>query len=416
MKTKQKNKSIFIFCLVFLGLLIIGFNRWPVASGQGETAINAEIQLLNEEIQRQKEYLDEINKKRQTLETLMKGKQQEAASLNNQLTILEGRITQAELEIESTEIEIATTNLEIQKLKADKMSLDRKIEQQKDHISRLMRLTYRQSQLSTLEILLLNDSLTDFLNQLKYLDSANREISEKVNELKINKDKLDRSQEILEEKSRELGQLIDRLNGQINGLEYEKQSKVFILEETQSSEKEYQSLVAQAKREQQQASAEIANLEVTVRQKLASLQNNRLEDSDSTIGWPMTKNVVTATFRDPGYPYRHLIGEHSGIDIRSAQGNTLRAAADGYVARVKFAGTSAYAYIMIIHNDGLSTVYGHVSAVNVEADQYVVRGQVIGKTGGAPGGVGSGAFSTGPHLHFEVRKNGLPVNPLDYLP
>ena len=71
---------------------------------------------------------------------------------------------------------------------------------------------------------------------------------------------------------------------------------------------------------------------------------------------------------------------------------------------------------MIIHDDVYSSVYGHVSAVSVKEDEYVSQGQVIGKTGGAPRTPGAGPFSTGPHLHFEIRKNGLPVDPLNYLP
>ena len=71
---------------------------------------------------------------------------------------------------------------------------------------------------------------------------------------------------------------------------------------------------------------------------------------------------------------------------------------------------------MIIHGDGLATVYGHVSAVYVTPDQYVTQGQAIGRSGGMPGGIGSGPFTTGPHLHFEVRLNGLPVDPEKYLP
>ncbi len=149
---------------------------------------------------------------------------------------------------------------------------------------------------------------------------------------------------------------------------------------------------------------------------MAQKKDNGLGDTLSGWSWPVPKNTITSTFRDPSYPFRKSIGEHSGVDIRAAQGTTLRAAASGYVARVKFDGSTAYSYIMIIHADNFSTVYGHVSGVSVSADEYVTQGQIIGKTGGAPRTVGAGPFSTGPHLHFEIRKNGIPVDPLNYLP
>lgn len=413
MKYFNRKNFFILFSLIFLTFFLV--NHIP-ASSQNEAVVNAEIKLLNERINRQKKQLDALNEKKKNYEALMQKQQSEVASLSNQVNILETSIAQSEIEIEIAEADISALNLEIEKVRVDSLAIDRKIAEQKNNISNLLRLSYKQSQVSTLEILLLNNSLADFLNQVKYLDNTNKEISSKVNQLKLDKEKLEENQAVLLLKEEELNSLKDKLISQRNRLEYEQQTKLYLLEDTKSLEKEYQSLLAQAKREQQQASAEISNLEVAVRQRLASLQGNRLENSDSTIAWPVTKNVITARFRDPGYPYRRIIGEHSGVDIRAAQGTTLRAAADGYVARVKFDGSTAYSYIMIVHNDGLSTVYGHISDASVSADDYVVQGQVIGRTGGAPGSIGAGAFSTGPHLHFEVRLNGLPVDPLNYLP
>ena len=156
-------------------------------------------------------------------------------------------------------------------------------------------------------------------------------------------------------------------------------------------------------------------MKLTQFSKMSEKDKQKLESGASDITWPISGRTITTGFHDPDYPYRKIIGEHPAIDIRAPQGSTLKAAGDGYIARVKFDGSTSYSYIMIIHNNGLSTVYGHVSSVSVAVDQYVHQGDVIGRTGGAPHGTGSGAFTTGPHLHFEVRKDGIPVNPLNYL-
>ena len=137
--------------------------------------------------------------------------------------------------------------------------------------------------------------------------------------------------------------------------------------------------------------------------------------SNNSLSWPVTFNVVTTYFNDPEYPFRKIIGEHNAIDIRAKQGTTIKAPAAGYVAKVKNGGKKGYSYIMLMHANSIATVYGHVSSFNVVEDQYVREGDVIGYSGGMPGTSGAGSFTTGPHLHFEVRLNGNPVNPLEYL-
>lgn len=99
--------------------------------------------------------------------------------------------------------------------------------------------------------------------------------------------------------------------------------------------------------------------------------------------------------------------QHSGIDIAAPKGSPNKAA-DGGV--VKFAGWSGnYGKLVIIdHENGYTTYYGHNDTIKVKVGQRVARGDVIGT-------VGETGRATGPHLHFEVRKNGVPVNPLKYI-
>jgi murein DD-endopeptidase MepM/ murein hydrolase activator NlpD len=409
----MKKISLLIFLVILLGIGL--FNRPDFVFSQAGS-IDEEIKVLNDKIQSQKKQMDNLAEKQKAYQVAIEQKRQDKNNLLNQLSILENREAKLKLDVESTNINIDKTNLEIKKIQLDMGNVDTEIETEKQHIASLIRMVYQQDQVSTMEMLLLNNSLAEFLNQAKYLENTNDKIKESLEALQTKRVQLEKSQVNLDEKNKELSYLKVELEKKMDNLSYEQESKEIILEETKSSEAEYQRLLAQAKKEQLQAEAEIYSLEKTIRQKMSEKDKKKLESGSSDLNWPTTGRTVTTGFRDADYPYRKIIGEHPAIDIRAAQGSTLRAAGDGYVARVKFDGSTKYAYIMIIHSNGLSTVYGHVSAVSVSVDDYVRQGDVIGKTGGAARGVGSGPFTTGPHLHFEVRKDGIPVNPLNYLP
>ncbi|MFA4942715.1 MAG: peptidoglycan DD-metalloendopeptidase family protein [Patescibacteria group bacterium] len=400
---------------ILLIILSLSFNRPNFAFSGYEEEINQEIKNLNNKISGSKKKIEDIQNQQQEYNELIAQKRNEQGSLSNELEIINAQAAKAQLEIEASELEIDKTNLEIKKTTLDIQDKDDQINKEKEHIATMLRLMYKQDQVSTLEILLLNNSLAEFVNQLQYLENTNEEVADSIAGLKDIKSKLEENQRILAAKEEELTNLKKNLEEEKLVFTQQQEDKNFLLEETKQSEKKYQYLLAAAKKEQERTSAEIYNLEKSVREKLEKLKDNP-ELNYTGLVWPTGKSYITATFHDPEYPFRRSLGEHSGIDIRATQGTTIKAAANGYVARVKFDGSKNYAYIMIIHGDGLSTVYGHVSGVNVKADDYVVQGQVIGRTGGLPGSPGSGPFCTGAHLHLEVRKNGIPVNPLEYLP
>ncbi len=408
-------KKIIILILI-AGLFMSGSG---FVFGQGSVvdpdAINQEIKQLNNNIQNQKNKIKKLKAQQKIYSEAIKKKQAEKATLNNQLAILDNRLAKAELDIEMVKTDIERIKLEINKTDIAIQDKNKEIEHEKEHLANILRLIYKRDNVTTLEILLLNKTLGDFLSQVKYLADLNEGVGESLDDLEKLKRQLEREKENLARQNEELLAHQKDLEAKKKKYESEKEAKIYLLEQTRQSERQYQRLLLAAKKEQEEASAEIASLEKQVRAKLAALEGKKLEFNDNGFIWPVSSHIITAYFHDPDYPFRYLF-EHPAIDIATPQGTPIKAAASGYVARTKTPRIGKYSYIMLIHGNGLATVYGHVSKVLVKEDEYVVQGQTIGLSGGMPGTPGAGRLTTGPHLHFEIRLNGIPVDPLSYLP
>jgi len=119
---------------------------------------------------------------------------------------------------------------------------------------------------------------------------------------------------------------------------------------------------------------------------------------EATFAWPLRGWI------SQGYSSRHR-----AIDIATVWGAPVYAAGDGRVVRAGWLFTGYGFSVVIRHSNGLVTLYSHMTNPEVKVGDWVTRGQQIGL-------VGSTGNSTGPHVHFEVRKNGVRVNPLTYLP
>jgi murein DD-endopeptidase MepM/ murein hydrolase activator NlpD len=127
----------------------------------------------------------------------------------------------------------------------------------------------------------------------------------------------------------------------------------------------------------------------------------------STPSIAPVRGILTDGFGGRSDPFTREPGQHNAIDISSAVGQPIRSPADGIVVKAEWA--SGYGNVIYIsHGYGYSTRYGHLSAFAVRPGARIKRGDVIGY-------VGSTGRSTGPHLHYEVRVNNNPVNPLEYI-
>jgi len=140
---------------------------------------------------------------------------------------------------------------------------------------------------------------------------------------------------------------------------------------------------------------------------VASKLNERVSWISSTAAIAPVKGIFTSGFGVRADPLTHGRGDHQGVDIAAAPGQPVRASADGVVIRAGDVGGLGQA-VFIAHGFGVTTRYGHRSRVEVRPGQRVKRGDVVGR-------VGNTGRSTGYHLHYEVRVDGDPVNPLAYI-
>ncbi|MDD5040409.1 MAG: peptidoglycan DD-metalloendopeptidase family protein [Patescibacteria group bacterium] len=376
-------------------------------------ADDATLRELNKDLDAKRKAIEELQKRTQMYEQNIKIKQQETVTLKNQLSILDLQIEQTQASIDTTKEEINALNIELEFLTNTIAAKEVELTDTKEILSAYLRLINQYDDRTALEVLVANSSFSDFYDQMQYTQNLESKVKDSLIEIKKAKNELDQQKTTQESKKKELNELADQLAASVVDSNSQKDYKTILLADTKESEQKFEELLEQARREQESAQAEIQTLESKAREKL---QDEGVDlNIDAALMWPVNPSKgISAYFHDTTYPFRKYF-EHPAIDVPTDQGTVVRAAENGYIVRAKNAGLG-YSYVMVVHNEKISTVYGHLSRIDVAEDDYVVRGQQIGLSGGLPGTPGAGGLSTGAHLHFEVRSGGIPVNPLDYLP
>ena len=173
-------------------------------------------------------------------------------------------------------------------------------------------------------------------------------------------------------------------------------------------------LKSQLAGEKQHLEAELAGLQAQsdqitalIQAEEAAAQSSGATFSGGRLALPLPGAPITSPYGPRIDPILHVPSFHTGIDFGAPYGTPIHAAADGVVVAAGPEGGYGNATI-IDHGGGIATLYGHQEQLLVSAGQHVGRGQVIGL-------VGCTGWCTGPHVHFEVRVNGSPVDPAPYL-
>ncbi|PIQ26491.1 hypothetical protein COW36_21705 [bacterium (Candidatus Blackallbacteria) CG17_big_fil_post_rev_8_21_14_2_50_48_46] len=244
-------------------------------------------------------------------------------------------------------------------------------------------------------------NLTSFMRRLNYFKFLALQDKKMLEEMRLEKEKLERLQYQQMIKRQDLGIKARKQAEAKAQHEYQKKKEVARLLQVQKDKAYYE-------REMKALEAESRRIADYLRELYAS-RSNRMSTVPLGSG-RFSSPILGGTMTSPyGWRVHPIFGTrrlHTGMDFGVGAGTPIRAADHGVVLDASWMGGYGKA-VMIDHGQGIVTLYAHTSAFYVRPGQKVRKGQIIAA-------VGSTGYSTGPHLHLEVRKNGSPVDPLPW--
>lgn len=315
---------------------------------------------------------------------------------------LDGQIYLTRQQIQVLEEKISLLNDNIGEKEIEIIDKQADIDDNYTLFKKRVRAMYMSGDSSTMGLILGADDFYDFLTRAEVLSR----IAEHDRELieRLQKDKAD-----IEEAKAEIEADRADLEGSVTNLDGLKSTLSGQLEQTQKQIQDISALEEQFLKDKAKNQQEMAAVQADIDDIYA-----KLESMGDYVGgeflWPVPGYSNITSY----YGWRFNNSDfHTGIDISGASvyGKKIVAANSGkvvFVQRSYTPGKGYGIYLIIDHGGGMSTLYGHTSEILVDVGDYVTRGETIAK-------VGSTGWSTGPHLHFEIRVNGKHTNPLEYL-
>ncbi len=383
-----------IYKIVFLIIFIIIF--LPFVS-QSETveeledkieSFEARILQLEKEITEQRAKVQDTSKKAADLQSVVNSLNATKKTLEKEIARTETVIDKSKTNIEKLSIEIDDKN---QKIKITNKALA-------ESIRSLNMLEER----SFFEMLFSSQTISEFSNDLinvqKVKDRLKRTKYELLNlnqELSVKKDEEEGEKENLEQEQK-------KLVGQKQTVEYTKKEKDSLLAITKNEEARYKTLLAEKEAQKKAFEAELFDIESKL--KILIDPNSYPTAKKGVLDWPVSGFRITQFFGNTTFarsnPQFYSSGFHNGVDLAIPIGTSVRSTDSGVI--MGFDNTDRYpgcyswgGWVLVKHDNGLSTLYAHLSSSIVKVGQRVERGQTIAYSG-------STGMSTGPHLHFTV--------------
>lgn len=390
---KHAVKSIQL-CVLFLLLFLAGGVDASIINDLRDKIgdRNTKIEELEKEIEQYQEELDVVGEEKKTLEGAVR--------------VLDISRNKVSTDIKITQNRINSTDYKIQELGIEIGDKERGIAQNTEAISKALRDINEIESQSFIEAILAHNKLSDFWDSVETLNRFHSAVRDKLDELVILKQESEEKKQESEEKKREFTNFRKELSDQKVVLDINRRDKNTLLKITENKESNYEKLLEEKVAAREAFERELLELES---QLLIEIDPTRIPPAGKGIlAWPLDKIKITQYFGNTEFASSGAYNGkgHNGVDFRASSGTRVKTALGGIVQATgntdDVKGCYSYGkYILVRHNNGLSTLYAHLSLISVNKGDILLTGDVIGYSGGTPWTYGAG-YSTGPHLHLSV--------------
>lgn len=389
---RQYKKKTRLVAALLTGLVLCGTPAY----------IGAEDEDLTNQLDQIQQQVNDQNTKKVDAETVI-------GSVSEQLRQIEEQLRQASAELGVIQQQRVAVENDITINERQLQEAQKRLEGREAVFYKRVRDIYINGRLSYLDVVIGSKDFNDFANRLEVLRRIINSDINLINEIKKERADIEARKQQLEANRVKLVEIEKAVIAKQSEIEQKKAERNEVLQRAQND----RATAMQAIEELNASSAQVTAL-LKERQAARAAAAAAAEQAQSytwvqgsgQLGWPAS-GEITSPFGYRTHPIWGTTIYHAGIDIGVDEGVPVHAADGGTVVWSGWMGGYGYA-VVIDHGNGLSTLYGHNSELVVSEGEAVGKGQVIAYAG-------STGNSTGPHVHFEVRVNGDPVDPMGYL-
>lgn len=362
------------------------------------------ISSAEEEKKALEESLAELEEKKASLE-------KDKKNLSNYVKELDFQLAEIEAQIEELNAQITVKEAEIEEAEKELQEAIETEQAQYEAMKKRIQFMYEQGESNYFAMLMSAEDFSDMLNKADYIEQLSAYDRQKLDEyvaitqyvrlckseLELQKMVLDKTKEGVVIRQNEIEELIAAKMVRIQEYETDIATQQAAIDEYEEDLKFQNELISQLEAEVKEAKREIL------------LENGiSISYNGEILTWPCPSYTrISSPFGWRMHPTLGVNKFHNGVDMAAPKGTDILAAFSGEVVAATYNSTMGN-YVMMNHGNGFYTIYMHASKLCVSPGQIIIEGDKIAE-------VGSTGRSTGPHLHFGVRKNGEYVNPMDYL-